>query len=65
MFFDCPFTNVYVVLCYFSRAPALKVICLKIAAGTSFYINLEHALAMNRHILVSYFGHLASLVWTT
>ena len=23
----------------------------------------KHALAMNRHILISHFGHLASLVW--
>ena len=29
----------------------------------SWYISPKHALSMNRHILVSHFGHLASLVW--
>ena len=45
------------VLCDFlARARALKAI-------NSWYISPKHALAMNRHILVSHFGHLASLVW--
>ena len=43
------------VLCDFlGRARALKAI------NTRF---ISHALAINRHILVSHFGHLASLVW--
>ena len=29
----------------------------------SWYISPKHALAMSRHIVVSHFGHLASLVW--
>ena len=29
----------------------------------NYSLNISHALAMNRHILVSHFGHLASLVW--
>ena len=45
------------VLCDFlGRARALKAIY-------SWYISPKHALAMNRHILVSHFGHLVSLVW--
>ena len=45
------------VLCDFlGRARALKAI-------NSWNISPKHALAMNRHILVSHFGHLASLVW--
>ncbi len=45
------------VLCGFlGRARALKAIY-------SWNISPKHALAMNRHILVSHFGHLASLVW--
>ena len=36
--------------------PLLKAI-------NSWYISPKHALAMNRHILFSHFGHLASLVW--
>ena len=39
------------------RARALKAIY-------SWNISAMHALAINRHILVSQFGHLASLVWT-
>ena len=38
------------------RARALKAI-------NSCNISPKHALAMNRHFLVSNFGHLASLVW--
>ena len=37
-------------------ARALKAI-------NSWNISPKHALAMNRHILVSHIGHLASLVW--
>ena len=55
-----PFANLsddFMVLCDFlGRARALKAI-------NSWYISPKHALAMNRHILVSHFGHLASLVW--
>ena len=55
-----PFANLsddFVVLCDFlGRARALKAI-------HSWNISPKHALAMNRHILVSHFGHLASLVW--
>jgi hypothetical protein len=38
------------------RARALKAI-------NSWYISPKHALTINRHILISHFGHLASLVW--
>ncbi len=41
---------------FLGLARALKVINRK-------NISPKHALAMNRHILVSHFGHLASLVW--
>ena len=41
---------------FLGRARALKAI-------NSWYISPKHALAMDRHILVSHFGHLASLVW--
>ena len=55
-----PFANLsddFMVLCDFlGRARALKAI-------NSWNISPKHALAMNRHILVSHFGHLASLVW--
>ena len=55
-----PFANLsddFMVLCDFlGRARALKAI-------SSWYISPKHALAMNRHILVSHFGHLASLVF--
>jgi hypothetical protein len=45
------------------------VICLEAVLGldkkgiNSWNISPKHALAINRHILVSHFGHLASLVW--
>jgi len=46
----------FIVLCDFlGRARALKAI-------NSWYISPKHALAMNRHILISHFCHLASLV---
>ena len=55
-----PFANLsddFTVLCDFlGRARALRAI-------SSWNINPKHALAMNRHILVSRFGHLAALVW--
>ena len=55
-----PFANLsddFMVLCDFlGRARALKAI-------NSWNISPKHALAINRHILVSHFGHLASLVW--
>ena len=55
-----PFANLsddFKVLCAFlGRARALKAI-------NSWYISPKHALAMSRHILISHFGHLASLVW--
>jgi hypothetical protein len=35
----------------------------RLTAGTSAQSTPGHALAMNRHILVSNFGHLASLLW--
>ena len=41
---------------FLGRARALKAI-------KSWNLSPKHALAMNRHILVSKFGHLASLVW--
>ena len=45
------------VLCDFlGRARALRKI-------SSWNISSKHALAINRHILVSRFGHLASLMW--
>ena len=44
-------------LCDFlGRARALKAIY-------SWNISPKHVLAINRHILASHFGHLASLVW--
>ena len=56
----CPFANLsddFMVLCDFlGRARALKAI-------NSWNISPKHALVINRHILVSHFGHLASLVW--
>ena len=55
-----PFANLsddFMVLCDFlGRARALKAIY-------SWNISPKHALAINRHILLSHFGHLASLVW--
>ena len=55
-----PFANLsddFVVLCGFlGRARALKAI-------HRWNVSPKHALAINRHILVSHFGHLASLVW--
>ena len=46
----------FMVLCDFlGRARALKTM-------NSWNISPKHALAMNRHILVSHFGHLTSLV---
>jgi len=55
-----PFSNLlddFMVICDFlGRARALKAIY-------SRNISPKHAFAMNRHILVSNFGHLASLVW--
>ena len=36
---------------------------LVLKAINSWYISPKHALAMNRHILISHFGHFASLVW--
>ena len=57
-----PFANLsddFMVLWDFlrrARARALKAIY-------SWNISPMHALTMNRHILVSHFGHLASLVW--
>jgi hypothetical protein len=55
-----PFANLsddFMVLWDFlGRARALKAIY-------SWNISPMHALAMNRHALVSHFGHLASLVW--
>ena len=55
-----PFANLcddFMVLCDFlGRARALKAI-------NRWNISPKHALAMNRHILVSHFGHLASLVF--
>ena len=41
---------------FLGLARALKAI-------NSWYNSPKHALAMNRHILLSHFGHLASLVW--
>ena len=55
-----PFANLsddFMVVCDFlGRARALKAI-------NSWYISPKHAWAMNRHFLVSHFGHFASLVW--
>ena len=55
-----PFANLsddFVVLCDFlGRARALKAI-------HSWNISPKHALAMNRHILVTHVGPLASSVW--
>ena len=55
-----PFANLsddFMVLCNFlGRARALIAI-------NSWYISPKNALAMNRHILISHFSHLASLVW--
>ena len=55
-----PFANLsddFTVLCDFlGRARALRAI-------SSWNINPKHALAINRHILVTRFGHLAALVW--
>ena len=56
-----PFANLsddFMVLCDFlGRARALNTIsCWNISPK-------KHALAINRHILVSRFGHLASLMW--
>ena len=48
--------NDFMVLCDFlGRARALKAI-------NSWYISPNHALAIKRHILISHFDHLASLV---
>ena len=56
-----PFANLsddFMVLCDFLGARALKAI------NSWNNISPKHALAMNRHILVSHFDHLASLVWS-
>ncbi len=50
-------SDYFMVLCDFlGRARALEAI-------NSWNISPKHALGMNRHILRSHFGHLASLVW--
>ena len=36
---------------------------MPLKAINSWNISPKHALAINRHILVPHFGHLASLVW--
>ena len=55
-----PFANLsddFMVLCdLLGRVRAFRAI-------NNWKISPKHALAMNRHILVSHFGHLASLVW--
>ena len=55
-----PFANLsddFMVLCDFlGRVRALRAI-------NSWNINPKNALAMNRHILISRFGHLAALAW--
>jgi hypothetical protein len=55
-----PFANLsddFMVLCDFlGRVRALRAI-------NSWNINPKHALAMNRHILITRFGHLAALAW--
>ncbi len=55
-----PFANLsddFMALCDFlGRARGLKAIY-------RWKISPKHALAMNRHILISHFGRLASLVW--
>ena len=55
-----PFANLsddFMVLCDFlGRVRAFRAI-------NNWNISPKHALALNRHILVSHFGHLASLVW--
>ena len=43
--------------CFLERARALKAINLQLEHHP------KHALAMNLHILISHFCHLASLVW--
>ena len=55
-----PFANLsddFMVLCDFlGRVRALRTI-------SNWNVSPKHALATNRHILVSRFGHLASLMW--
>ena len=55
-----PFANLsddFMVLCDFlGRVRALRAI-------NSWNINPKHALAINRHILITRFGHLAALAW--
>jgi hypothetical protein len=55
-----PFANLsddFMVLCDFlGRVRALRTI-------SNWNVSPKHALAINRHILVSRFGHLASLMW--
>ena len=55
-----PFANLsddFMVLCDFlGRVRALRTL-------SSWNVNPKHELAMNRHILVSHFGHVAALAW--
>ena len=51
------FSEDFMVLCDFlGRVRALRTL-------SSWNINPKHALAMNHHILVSHFGHVAALAW--